>query len=58
MQILDLIQKAGAIGKTWQLVQQLEKEVEDTLSALETVLGEQNPSLRLITKLLSDIPPP
>lgn len=58
MQILDLIQKAGALGKTWQLVQQLEKEVEDTLSALETVLGEQNPSLRLITKLLSDIPPP
>ncbi|OBT63401.1 hypothetical protein VE03_07123 [Pseudogymnoascus sp. 23342-1-I1] len=58
MQILDLIQKSGALGKTWQLVQQLEKEVEDTLSALETVLGEQNPSLRLITKLLSDIPPP
>lgn len=58
MQILDLIQKSGALVKTWQLVQQLEKEVEDTLSALETVLGEQNPSLRLITKLLSDILPP
>ncbi|OBT87521.1 hypothetical protein VE02_03757 [Pseudogymnoascus sp. 03VT05] len=58
MQILGLIQKAGALAKTWQLVQQLAKEVEDTLSALETTLGEQNPSLRLIAKLLSDIPPP
>ncbi|KFZ21954.1 hypothetical protein V502_02902 [Pseudogymnoascus sp. VKM F-4520 (FW-2644)] len=58
LQILELIQKTGALDKTWQLVQKLEKEVEDTLLALETVLGEPNPSLRLITKLLSDIPPP
>ncbi|KIM95632.1 hypothetical protein OIDMADRAFT_133633 [Oidiodendron maius Zn] len=58
IQILNLIQKAGSLEKTWQLVQQLEKEVEDTLSALETALGEPNESLRLITKLLSNIPPP
>ena len=58
IQILNLIQKAGSLKKTWQLVQQLEKDVEDTLSALETALGEPNESLRLITKLLSDIPPP
>ncbi|OBT63227.1 hypothetical protein VE03_07744 [Pseudogymnoascus sp. 23342-1-I1] len=58
MQILELIQKTGALDKTWQLVQKLEKEVDDTLSTLEAVLGEPNPLLRLITKLLSDIPPP
>ncbi|KFY09763.1 hypothetical protein V491_07989 [Pseudogymnoascus sp. VKM F-3775] len=58
MQILALIKKAGALTKTWQPVQQLEKEVEDLISSLEIVLGEQNPSLRLITKFLSDIPPP
>jgi geranylgeranyl pyrophosphate synthase len=58
MQILDLLRKSGALKETWQILQQLEKEVEDALSTLETVLGKPNPSLRLITKLLSDIPPP
>lgn len=58
MQILDLLRRSGALKETWQMVQQLEKEVEDALSTLETVLGEPNPSLRLITTLLGNIPPP
>jgi geranylgeranyl pyrophosphate synthase len=58
MQILDLLRKSGALKETWKMVQQLEKETVDALSALETVLGEANPSLRLVTKLLGDIPQP
>lgn len=58
MQILDLLKKTGALQETRQVVQQLEKEVEKSLSALETVLGKPNPLLRLITNLLGGIPPP
>ncbi|KFY96141.1 hypothetical protein V498_02873 [Pseudogymnoascus sp. VKM F-4517 (FW-2822)] len=58
MQILDLLRKTGALDKTWQVVQQLEKEVEDTLSSLETLIGEPNPSFRFLTELLGNIPPP
>jgi geranylgeranyl pyrophosphate synthase len=58
MQILDLIRKSGALDETWQVIQQLRKEVEDTISILETDIGEPNPSLRLIMKFLGDIRPP
>ena len=58
VQILNLIRNSKALEKTWQVVQQLEKEVEDALSAIEEVMGEPNPSLRLAMKLLGDILPP
>jgi geranylgeranyl pyrophosphate synthase len=58
MQILDLIRKSGALDETWQVIQQLRKEVEDTISILETDIGEPSPSLRLIIKLLGNIRPP
>lgn len=58
MQILDLLRMTGALEETWKTVQQLEKEVGDMLSALEGALGKLNPSLRLITVLLGNIPPP
>ncbi|KIM99777.1 hypothetical protein OIDMADRAFT_42767 [Oidiodendron maius Zn] len=58
IQILNLIRNTGALEETWQLLQQVEKEVEDAISALEVATGEPNPPLRLIAKLLSDITPP
>jgi hypothetical protein len=42
MQILDLIRKTGALKETWQVIQHLEKDVRDTLAALESSL-EPNP---------------
>lgn len=57
-QILDLLRKSGALKETWKMAQQLEKETVEALSALETVLGEPNPSLRLVMELLGDLPPP
>jgi geranylgeranyl pyrophosphate synthase len=58
IQILNLIRNTGALEETWQLLQQVEKEVEDAISALEVATGEPNPSLRLIAKLLSDVARP
>lgn len=58
VQILNLIRNSGALEKTWQVVQQLEKEVEEALSAVEEVMGERNPSLRLVKNLFSNVPPP
>jgi geranylgeranyl pyrophosphate synthase len=58
MQILDLLGKSGALVETWKIIQQLEKEVRDSLSTLEQTLGEPNPPLRLVTELLGDIPSP
>ena len=57
-QILNLIRNTGALEKTWQLLQQVEKEAEEAISALEAATREPNPSLRLIAKLLSDIAMP
>lgn len=58
MQTLNIFRKTGALDEAWQAVQRLEKEVDDTLSPLETVLGQPDPSFRFVAELLGHIPPP
>jgi geranylgeranyl pyrophosphate synthase len=58
MQILDLMEKAGIIHETWRLILRLQREIEEEISSLEDVLGETNPMLRVLVKLLGHIPEP
>ncbi|KAJ5904908.1 Terpenoid synthase [Penicillium subrubescens] len=58
LQILDLIEKAGAIHETWRLIYQLQDKVQEEIGRLEAVLGEANPILRVLIKVLGNIPNP
>jgi geranylgeranyl pyrophosphate synthase len=58
LQILDLMEKAGAIHETWLLITQLQKKVEEEIGHIETVLGEANPILRVLIKVMGNIPKP
>jgi hypothetical protein len=58
MQILDLMEKAGVIHETWSLIMRLQSEIEEEISFLEDLLGESNPMIRVLVKLLGHIPEP
>ncbi|MCJ1270922.1 hypothetical protein MMC22_010819 [Lobaria immixta] len=56
LQILDCLEKTGALDATRKLVQKLEVEAEEQIDVLETQMGESNPLLRLMLKALSIVP--
>lgn len=58
LRVLTVISEAGAMQETWQLILQLQSEVEKEISRLEDILGEDNPMLRVLVKVLGDIPEP
>lgn len=58
LRVLTVISEAGAMQETWQLILQLQSEVEKEISRLEDILGEDNPMLRVLVKVLGDIPNP
>ncbi|KAJ0422910.1 isoprenoid synthase domain-containing protein [Aspergillus carlsbadensis] len=58
MQILGIMEKAGVMHETWNLIMRLQREVEEEITSLEGVLGETNPMLRVLVKLLGHIPEP
>ncbi|KAL3487586.1 isoprenoid synthase domain-containing protein [Aspergillus germanicus] len=58
IQILDLMKKAGVMHETWRLIMRLQSEVEEEVTSLEDLLGETNPMLRVLVKLLGHIPEP
>jgi hypothetical protein len=58
LQILEVMGKAGAIHETWRLVIQLQNKVQEEIGRLEAVLGQANPILRVLIKVLGNIPSP
>jgi hypothetical protein len=58
IQILDLMKKVGVMHETWRLIMRLQNEIEEEISCLEDLLGEANPMLRVLDKLLGHIPEP
>ncbi|GIJ92399.1 hypothetical protein Asppvi_011381 [Aspergillus pseudoviridinutans] len=58
MELLDLIQRAGAIERTWKMLKSLECDAKDALSVLETVTGKHNQAFHRIVELLGKVPTP
>ena len=58
IRILNLMQEAGALQETHSLVISMQQQIEDEIGRLEGHFGERNTVLRLLVKLLGDIPPP
>ncbi|PHH80665.1 hypothetical protein CDD80_345 [Ophiocordyceps camponoti-rufipedis] len=58
LQMLDLVNRSGALGETFNLVTRLQAEVEREIGYLEGLYGEANPILRLLILTLSDVPEP
>lgn len=52
LQILNFIRNSGALEETRRVIQQLEREFDETLCAIETATGIENESLRLTMRLL------
>ncbi|KAK5999230.1 Quiannulatene synthase [Cladobotryum mycophilum] len=58
-QILGLMERSGAVWETWDLLVKLQRETEDEVGRLEVWLGEANPVLRVLIKVLATgIPEP
>ncbi|KAA8645751.1 hypothetical protein EYZ11_001266 [Aspergillus tanneri] len=58
VQILDLLYTTGAVQATYNLVQQLEREILTAVGELEVAAQEANPVLRSLVNSLDEIPPP
>ncbi|GAB1204653.1 hypothetical protein APSETT445_003316 [Aspergillus pseudonomiae] len=58
MELLDLIQRTGAIEKTWKTLKSLECDAQNVLSVVETVTGKHNEAFRRVLELLGNVPPP
>jgi geranylgeranyl pyrophosphate synthase len=58
IRILNLMQEAGALQETHDLVISMQKQIEDEIGRLEVHFGERNTVLRLLMKLLGDVPAP
>ncbi|KAL2862293.1 bifunctional terpene synthase/polyprenyl synthetase family protein [Aspergillus lucknowensis] len=56
-QILGMMNDAGAMEETWWVIMRLQGEIERDIGRLEGVLGEKNPILRVLMKVLGNIPP-
>jgi hypothetical protein len=52
------MQEAGAPQETHDLVLFMQKQIEDEIGRLEVHFGERNTVLRLLMKLIGDVPPP
>ena len=57
-QILDLLHRTGALQATYDLIRQLGREVNKTVTELEAAADELNPALRGLVKSLSELPIP
>ncbi|PYH40415.1 terpenoid synthase [Aspergillus saccharolyticus JOP 1030-1] len=57
-QILDLLHRTGALQATYDLIRQLGREVNKTVTELEAAAAELNPALRGLVKSLSELPIP
>ncbi|RAK75195.1 geranylgeranyl pyrophosphate synthase [Aspergillus fijiensis CBS 313.89] len=57
-QILDLLHRTGALQATYDLIRQLGREVNKTVTELEAAAEELNPALRGLVKSLSELPIP
>ncbi|KAH8426517.1 uncharacterized protein LDX57_004252 [Aspergillus melleus] len=58
LQILELLQKAGAVEATYNLVQQLGRDIVKSVGELEAVAEEANPTLKALVKSLGELPAP
>lgn len=58
VQILELVYQSGAMQQTYALIQRLSYEIERTLTYLESVAEETNPTLRSLVRCLGSIPAP
>lgn len=58
LQILELLQKAGAVEATYNLVQQLGRDIVNSVGELETAAEETNPTLKALVKSLGELPAP
>ncbi|KAI3394937.1 hypothetical protein diail_2044 [Diaporthe ilicicola] len=53
VQIIEYLQEAGSFQACWELLKNLEDEIESEIRRLEDVTGEENPQMHLLLKLLS-----
>ena len=58
IRILNLMQESGALQETHNLVLSMQQQIEDEIGRLEVHFGERNTVLRLLVKLLGDVPQP
>lgn len=50
--ILEKMRKAGALDSTFSLLQELQQDILEELSLLETAFGSENPILELLLRRL------
>ena len=53
MQILECLKKAGTLEATWDLLTKMQDEIEEKIKDLEIQSGDENPTLRLLIKVLN-----
>lgn len=53
VQIIEYLQEAGCFEACWELLNKLENDIEDEITRLEDITGEENPQMHLLLKLLS-----
>jgi hypothetical protein len=52
---LKLMQEAGALQETQNLILSIQEQIKDEIGCLEVHIGERNTILRLLVKLLGDV---
>ncbi|PVH95144.1 geranylgeranyl pyrophosphate synthetase [Periconia macrospinosa] len=57
MQILECLEKAGTFEATWDLITNMQDEIEEKIKDLKIQSKEENPTLRLLIKVLN-VPKP
>ncbi|KAI9927461.1 hypothetical protein ASPWEDRAFT_672800 [Aspergillus wentii DTO 134E9] len=58
MQILNMMEKSGALQQTWELIMAMKKEIEEEIGCVEVHFGEENAIFRLMVTALGDVPAP
>lgn len=53
VQIIAFLQEAGSFESCWELLNNMEEEIEREIKRLEDVTGEENPQIHLLLELLS-----
>ena len=58
IRILNLMQETRALQETYDLLISMQEQIKDEVGRLEVHFGERNTILRLLMKLLGDVPAP